>query len=112
MGQHVATNIMRQLGSGQVKEENGTHMPLVDCPPIKLMIALSLGETALVYPKDESGLWGQELQETIVGRGLGIDSYVGCSKLCLVMFYTVVESEMTSSIHHFDDITVPVWKQL
>ncbi|ATZ48284.1 Bcalo3 [Botrytis cinerea B05.10] len=70
MGQHVATNIVRQICSSRVKE-NPTALAV--CPQIKPMMALSIGDTALVYPKDENDSWGEEQQNLVVGRGLGID---------------------------------------
>ncbi|TEY53490.1 hypothetical protein BOTCAL_0246g00050 [Botryotinia calthae] len=70
MGQHVATNIVRQICSSRVKEYSTT---LAVCPQIKPMMALSIGDTALVYPKGENDSWGEEQQNLVVGRGLVID---------------------------------------
>ncbi|KAF7864289.1 uncharacterized protein EAF02_010257 [Botrytis sinoallii] len=70
MGQHVATNIVRQICSSQMKEGSIT---LAMCPQIRTMMALSIGDTALVYPKGEDDSWGEEQQSLIVGRGLGIE---------------------------------------
>ena len=84
MGQFVATNLLLQihggdwalpfkrLGAGWEENPAGP-TKLVDCPPMKPMMALSLGKLALVYRGDDNGDWTEEDQEAIVGRGLGIE---------------------------------------
>ncbi|TGO42187.1 hypothetical protein BHYA_0011g00210 [Botrytis hyacinthi] len=56
--------------SSRMKEDPTT---LAVCPQIQPMMALSIGDTALVYPKGEGDSWGEEQQSLVVGRGLGID---------------------------------------
>jgi hypothetical protein len=77
MGQFAATNIMRQIDAMSVTQNFLPHAEqaadLIDCPPMKPMMALSIGDTALVYPKGEAGCWSEESRELVVGRGLGID---------------------------------------
>jgi hypothetical protein len=73
MGQFVATNIMLQMISGAPGHSFQSDVDLVKCPPMKPMMALSIGETALVYRGDDTGSWTEEVQEVVVGRGLGID---------------------------------------
>lgn len=94
MGQFVATNILRQLnnnawasGLGVLNEtavnESGPRpgKALLHCPPMKPMMALSIGNTALVYRGDGDS-WTEEDQEVAVGRGLGIDRKSSRSTLC------------------------------
>ncbi|TVY49855.1 Fe-regulated protein 8, partial [Lachnellula cervina] len=84
MGQFVATNLLMQIHGGawavpfkrlgDAVDDNPVGLTkLVDCPPMKPMMALSLGKLALVYRGDDSGEWTEEDQEAVVGRGLGIE---------------------------------------
>lgn len=64
MGQFAATNIMQTIA--------GRGGDCAECPPMKPMMALSIGETALVYGRGGED-WSEESQGLVVGRGLGID---------------------------------------
>lgn len=79
MGQFAATNILRQIGAGTLIEEVKPSVDLVECPPMIPMMALSIGDTALVYRGDQDGSWTEERQEAVVGRGLGIDGVYSSS---------------------------------
>jgi len=42
-------------------------------PALELMMALVIGDEALVYQRSTGVMCGRELKEEVVGRGLGID---------------------------------------
>jgi len=69
MGQLAATNIVQKM----LQKAGSLDEPLATCPEIEPMMALTVGETAIVYQKAIGVMWGRELREKIVGRGLGID---------------------------------------
>jgi hypothetical protein len=73
MGQFAATNIMKlMLTAEDVRREQD----LLNCPSMDPMMALSIGSQALVYQKAIGVLSSEELKETVIGRGMGIDGEV------------------------------------
>jgi len=76
MGQFVATNIVRMLlDSERSSHDTAGSQPfsLEECPDFEPMMALSIGQNAVVYSKGTNVAWGVHLKDAVVGRGLGID---------------------------------------
>jgi hypothetical protein len=70
MGQFVATNLMRHILAA---ENLNADFDLLNCPEMDPMMALSVGSKALVYQEAIGVLASEELKETVIGRGMGID---------------------------------------
>lgn len=96
MGQYAASNILKlldwrlqqqqDLKEGEEEAPDGAtsaeddHSPptttpqLLRCPDFEPMMALSVGDEAIAYTKASGVIWGREIKEKLIGRGLGIDS--------------------------------------
>jgi hypothetical protein len=102
MGQYAASNILKYLDWQQRQQQqqqqqqdrkeeeeeealntaattsnNSSPTPgpgLLRCPDFEPMMALSVGDEAVAYTEASGVIWGKEIKEKLIGRGLGIDS--------------------------------------
>jgi hypothetical protein len=73
MGQFAATNIMKLM---LIAEGVSTDEDLLNCPSMDPMMALSIGSNALIYQEAMGVVSSEELKETVIGRGMGIDGEI------------------------------------
>jgi hypothetical protein len=87
MGQYAASNILKllDLQHQQQQQQQQQHQnqnqkdcrpkttDLLQCPDFEPMMALSVGDEAVAYTKASGVVWGKEVKDKLIGRGLGID---------------------------------------
>ena len=80
MGQFAASNILKLLHWQQQQQQQLMVSPdssmrdeMFECPDFEPMMALSVGDEAVAYTKASGVIWGKNVKDQIIGRGLGID---------------------------------------
>lgn len=77
MGQYAATNIMKLIISKEdmfVGQQSAASESLLACPNFEPMMAISVGDEAIVYAPTTGIVSGKKAKDMFIGRGYGIDS--------------------------------------
>ena len=90
MGQYAASNILKLIKrqeelrtSAMRSSDLSKTKTLLECPDFEPMMALSVGEEGVAYTEASGVVWGKNIKENLIGRGLGIDSKFAMSTLSI-----------------------------